>query len=153
MSASRHVVCPHCAAVNRLTANRDAGSAKCGVCKQGLFVGRPVDANAEMLTDQISRSDIPVLVDVWAPWCGPCRMMAPAFAEAAKILEPGIRVVKLNSEEHQKVAAQLGIQSIPTLLLFQGGRELARTSGAMNTRQIVDWTGAHLNGQQRQPLA
>lgn len=128
MSASRHIVCPHCAAVNRLTANRDAGSAKCGVCKQGLFDGRPVDANAEMLTRQISRSDIPVLVDVWAPWCGPCRMMASAYADAAKILEPGIRVVKLNSEEHQKVAAQLGIQSIPTLLLFQGGRELARTA-------------------------
>lgn len=113
----------------------------------------PVDANAEMFMRQISRSNIPVLVDIWAPWCGPCRMMASAYAEAAKILEPDIRVVKLNCEEHQKFAAQLGIEGIPTLLLFQGGRELARTSGAMNTRQIVDWTGAHLNGQQRQPLA
>ncbi|WP_429818386.1 thioredoxin TrxC [Ensifer sp. B1-9] len=148
MSAVKHVVCPHCTAVNRLAANRDAGSGKCGVCKQVLFDGRPVDANAEMFARQISRSDIPVLVDVWAPWCGPCRMMAPAYAEAAKILEPGIRVVKLNSEEHQQVAAELGIRGIPTLVLFQGGRELARTSGPMNMRQIVDWTGAHLSNVQ-----
>lgn len=145
MSATRHVVCPYCAAVNRLAANRDAGSGKCGVCKQALFDGHPVDADAQMYARQINRSDIPVLVDVWAPWCGPCRMMAPAYAEAAKILEPGVRVVKLNSEEHQQVAAKLGIRGIPTLVLFQGGRELARTSGAMNTRQIVDWTRAHLH--------
>lgn len=148
MSATRHIVCPHCAAVNRLAANRDAGSGKCGVCKQTLFDGHPVDADTEMYARQISRSDIPVLVDVWAPWCGPCRMMAPAYAEAAKILEPGVRMVKLNSEEHQQVAATLGIRGVPTLVLFQGGRELARRSGAMNTRQIVDWTRAHLHNVQ-----
>lgn len=148
MSATRHVVCPHCAAVNRLATNRDAASAKCGVCKQALFDGYPVDADAEMFRHQISRSDIPVLVDVWAPWCGPCRMMAPAYAEAAKILEPGVRMVKLNSEEHQQVAATLGIRGVPTLVLFQGSRELARRSGAMNTRQIVDWTRAHLHNVQ-----
>lgn len=144
MSAIRHVVCPYCAAVNRLAASHAAGSARCGACKRRLFDGRPVEANAEMFVRQTSRSDIPVLVDVWAPWCGPCRMMAPAFAEAAKILEPGTRAVKLNSEEHQEVAAKLGIRGIPTLLLFRGGRELARTSGAMNTQQIVDWTRAHV---------
>lgn len=144
MSATRNVVCLHCAAVNRLAANRDAGSAKCGICKRALFEGRPVDVTAQMLARQISRGDIPILVDVWAPWCGPCRMMAPAYAEAAKILEPGMRMLKLNSEDHQEVAAELGIRGIPTLALFQGGRETARTSGAMNTRQIVDWTRAHL---------
>jgi thioredoxin 2 len=109
----------HCAAVNRLAANRDAGSGKCGVCKQALFDGHLVDADAKIYERQISRSDIPVLVDVWAPWCGPCGMMAPAYQEAAKIVEPGIRVVKLNSEEHQQVVAKLGIRSIPTLVLIQ----------------------------------
>lgn len=108
------------------------------------FFNSLLDVTAQMLARQISRGDIPILVDVWAPWCGPCRMMAPAYAEAAKILEPGIRMLKLNSENHQEVAAELDIRGIPTLALFEGGREIARTSGAMNTRQIVDWTRVHL---------
>ncbi|WP_342585811.1 thioredoxin domain-containing protein [Sinorhizobium alkalisoli] len=97
---ARHVVCHNCAAVNRLAAGRTAAAAKCGTCGQALFNGQPVDADAEILRRQISRSDIPVLIDVWAPWCGPCRMMAPAYAEAAKILEPEVRLAKLNSQEN-----------------------------------------------------
>jgi thioredoxin 2 len=88
---------------------------------------------------QIARNSIPVLVDVWAPWCGPCRTMAPAFAQAADALEPGIRLIKLNSEDEPDIAGRLGIQGIPTMLLFSGGREIARVSGAMNAAGIVAW--------------
>lgn len=144
----KHVVCPNCAAVNRLAAGRTAVTAKCGTCRRALFNGHPIDADAEMFRRQTSRSDIPVLIDVWAPWCGPCRMMAPAYQEAARILEPEIRLVKLNSEANQEIASTLGIRGIPTLILFSGGRELARVSGAMSAGQIVDWTRTHLRGVQ-----
>lgn len=138
------VVCPHCAATNRLPEGRPASAAKCGKCGAALFEGHPADVNGEIFTRQIERSTIPVLVDVWAPWCAPCRMMAPAFAAAAAELEPQVRLVKLNSDVEQTVAAQLGISGIPTLLLFRGGREIARQSGAMSASQIVQWTKQHL---------
>ncbi len=138
------VVCPHCAATNRLPEGRPASAAKCGKCGAALFEGHPADVSAEIFTRQIERSTIPVLVDVWAPWCAPCRMMAPAFAAAAAELEPQVRLVKLNSDVEQAVAAQLGISGIPTLLLFRGGREIARQSGAMSASQIVQWTKQHL---------
>ena len=138
------VVCPHCAATNRLPEERPASAAKCGKCGAALFEGHPADVSGEIFTRQIERSTIPVLVDVWAPWCAPCRMMAPAFAAAASELEPQVRLVKLNSDVEQAVAAQLGISGIPTLLLFRGGREIARQSGAMSARQIVQWTKQHL---------
>lgn len=138
------VVCPHCAATNRLPEGRPASAAKCGKCGAALFEGHPADVSGEIFTRQIERSTIPVLVDVWAPWCAPCRMMAPAFAAAAAELEPQVRLVKLNSDVEQAVAAQLGISGIPTLLLFRGGREIARQSGAMSASQIVQWTKQHL---------
>ena len=138
------VVCPHCAATNRLPEGRPASAAKCGKCGAALFEGHPADVSGEIFTKQIERSTIPVLVDVWAPWCAPCRMMAPAFAAAAAELEPQVRLVKLNSDVEQAVAAQLGISGIPTLLLFRGGREIARQSGAMSASQIVQWTKQHL---------
>ena len=138
------VVCPHCAATNRLPEGRPASAAKCGKCGAALFEGHPADVSGEIFTRQIERSTIPVLVDVWAPWCAPCRMMAPAFAAAAAELEPQVRLLKLNSDVEQAVAAQLGISGIPTLLLFRGGREIARQSGAMSASQIVQWTKQHL---------
>ena len=138
------VVCPHCAATNRLPEGRPASAAKCGKCGAALFEGHPADVSGEIFTRQIERSTIPVLVDVWAPWCAPCRMMAPAFAAAASELEPQVRLLKLNSDVEQAVAAQLGISGIPTLLLFRGGREIARQSGAMSASQIVQWTKQHL---------
>lgn len=146
MSAHSHVVCPHCAAVNRVPANRSARAARCGTCKLPLFVAAPVDADRSMFERQIARSSIPVLVDVWAPWCGPCRMMAPAFAQAAAALEPDMRLVKLNSQDEPDIAGRLGIQGIPTMLLFAEGREIARISGAMNEAGIVSWARGHAIG-------
>jgi len=139
MSNDRYIDCPHCAAVNRVPAERAAAAAKCGSCKQKLFAAAPLDADGAMFERQIARNSIPVLVDVWAPWCGPCRTMAPAFAEAAGVLEPDMRLVKLNSENEPEVAGRLGIQGIPTMLLFANGREIARVSGAMSASAIIAW--------------
>lgn len=104
-----------------------------------MFVGHPEDVTAESLDRQITRSTIPVLVDIWAPWCAPCRLMAPAYESAARELEPKVRLIKLNSDAEQVAASRLAIQGIPTMILFHGGREVARTSGAMSAAQIVRW--------------
>lgn len=144
MDAVHNVVCPHCAAVNRIGSGRDPMAGRCGACHAPLFGGDPVDAGAEMYQRQVGRSDIPVLVDVWAPWCGPCRAMAPALAEASRMLEPTVRVIKLNSEAEPQIAGRAGIRAVPTMILFRNGQEIARTSGAMGARQIVDWVGSRL---------
>ncbi|MHA7969569.1 thioredoxin TrxC [Rhizobium sp. CAU 1783] len=144
MQEDRKIVCPNCSAVNRLVGGRPPAEARCGKCGQPVFQGYPVDTGAAAFEKQVSRSDVPVLVDVWAPWCGPCRMMAPAFAEAAGVLEPDVRLIKLNSESEQETASRLGIRGIPTMLLYRGGREIARVSGAMSARQIIDWTRSQL---------
>ena len=133
------VVCSKCGGVNRLPPSRPAIGAKCGKCGAKIFVGHPEDVNAEIFDRQIARSTIPVLVDVWAPWCGPCIMMASAYEAAACELEPQVRLIKLNSDAEQAVASRLGIQGIPTMILFHEGREVARTSGAMSATQIVRW--------------
>jgi len=144
MNANRNIVCPHCATVNRIAAGRDALAARCGSCKQPLFDGHPVEADARMYERQIARSDIPVLVDVWAPWCGPCRMMAPAFKQAGATLEPDVRLIKVNSDSEPAIAGHLNIRGIPTMILFQGGTERGRVSGAMTAEQILDWTRSKL---------
>ena len=144
MSAQRLIVCPDCGGVNRVPAARDARAAKCGTCSKPLFDGHPRDVDAKLFDRHVSRASIPVLVDVWAPWCGPCRMMAPEFARAAGMLEPEMRLVKLNSEAEQQTAAMLGIRGIPTLLLYRGGREVARQSGAMDAASIAGWARAQL---------
>lgn len=144
MSDSLHVVCPHCQAVNRVPAQRLGQNPSCGKCHSPLLEPKPLLLDAGSLQHQIEKSDLPLLVDFWAPWCGPCRSMAPAFEQAARLLFPAVRLGKVNTEEQQALAAQLGIQSIPTMILFAEGREKARTSGAMPAESIVQWARGHL---------
>jgi thioredoxin 2 len=139
MSESLHIVCPHCDAVNRIPAARLGERPMCGKCHRALFDGHPMELTAANFQRHISRGDLPVLVDFWAPWCGPCKMMAPQFAQAAGQLEPGVRLAKVNTEAEQGLGAQFGIRSIPTLALFKGGREVARQPGAMGAADIVRW--------------
>ncbi len=139
MSDAAIVVCPHCHAPNRVPAARLADGGTCGKCKAPLFAGQPVELGAANFDEHVGRSDIPVLVDFWAPWCGPCRSMAPAFAQAARQLEPEFRLAKVNTEDEQALAARFGIRSIPTLALFRNGREVARQAGAMDLASLVRW--------------
>jgi len=144
MSDMKHTVCPHCNAVNRIPAARLAQNPKCGKCGGALFAGRPFELNDANFSRHISRGDVPVVVDFWAEWCGPCKMMAPAFEAAAAELEPDVRLAKLDTEHARATAAQYRIQSIPTLALFRDGREIARQPGAMGAQDIVRWVRANL---------
>src|SRR5690349_17018721 len=144
MTESALIACPACTALNRVPADRLADSPTCGRCRSGLFLGKPMAVDDASFERVVLRSGIPVVVDFWAAWCGPCRAFAPVFEEATRRLEPALRFAKLDTEAAQATAARYGIRSIPTIALFGGGRELARQSGALPLDRFMAWLGETL---------
>ena len=138
------IVCPDCHTTNRIKRADMANAPNCGNCHHALFNQHPVSLDEASFEKHLTRSQIPLLIDFWAPWCGPCLQMAPAYAQAAAQLEPAVRVAKVNTEEARALGARFNIRSIPTLALFVDGREIARQPGAMGTADIVRWTQSHL---------
>lgn len=139
MSNPIQIVCPKCSALNKAIPEKMAQKPTCGKCKSLLFEGHPAELTSNNFMTHINKNHLPVIVDFWAPWCAPCKMMAPQFEAAAKELEPYFRLAKLNTEEHQNIASKFKIQGIPTMIIFIKGKEKARTSGAMNSPDIIRW--------------
>jgi thioredoxin 2 len=139
-----HVICPACDVANRMPADSPVEKSRCGKCRKPLFTGMPLELNAARFLRHFHESGIPLLVDFWAAWCGPCKMMAPVFAQAARKLEPRVRLAKVDTEAEQALAASFGISAVPTLILFSNGTEIARQSGALDLQRLLAWTRQHV---------
>jgi thioredoxin 2 len=139
MADTLHLVCSHCSSVNRVPRERLGDNPKCGQCKQSVLTGHPVELTGVNFRKHLASNDLPLVVDFWAPWCGPCIAMAPEFSAAAESLVPEARLFKLNTDAESAIAGEFAIRSIPTLILFKGGREVARHSGTMGRADIVRW--------------
>lgn len=139
MAESVHIVCPHCSSTNRVPGSRLADKPKCGICKKSLFNALPLILTVRNFQKHIIQNNIPGVVDFWAGWCGPSKMMAPVFKQAAAQLEPYVRLAKVDTEAEQGLAAQFNIRGIPTLIIFRAGKEIARQSGAMDLSTLTHW--------------
>ncbi len=137
------IVCPYCDTQNRVPATKPAGSAVCGECHRPLFTGHPVALDGARFERHLAQSDIPLLVDFWAAWCGPCRVFAPEFERSAPRLEPRVRLLEINIDEEPQLAARLAVQSVPTIALFLHGRELGRFTGAVSETMLAEWVARH----------
>ena len=144
MNTQQHAVCASCNAVNRVPTKRSGKEINCGSCHLPLFGSAPLSVNQASFSVQIAKSDVPVVVDFWAPWCGPCKAMAPAFAQVSERMYSRARFIKVNTEEEPSLGAQFGIRSIPTLAIFQSGKEVARISGALPASSLEQWVDSHI---------
>ena len=144
MAAKYHIVCPSCDSINRVPGEKLAAGPKCGVCGQKLMDSKPLELTDKTFSKHIGKNDIPILVDFWAPWCGPCRMMAPVYKEAASELRHEMRFAKVNSDDYQQLSARQGIRGIPTLILYRRGKEIDRLSGATDKNNLISWLRRHI---------
>ncbi len=144
MTFSRKVTCPYCGASDRIPAEDFSEDLVCGACGRAMFASKPADVDAARFGEMLNDGGTPMLVDFWASWCGPCKAMAPAFEQAARALESKVRFAKINTDDEQQVAQSYNIRSIPTMILFDDGREVARHSGAMSAGDIQHWVESHL---------
>jgi len=141
---AKTLTCLSCAQLNRVPDDKLSANPKCATCGTALMPSKPMDVDPAILAKAAQNDDLPLVVDFWAPWCGPCKQMAPVFAQAAQQLEPQVRLIKINSEEEQTLSARFGIRSIPTLILFKAGKEVERVAGAMDLQNLLAWTRQHL---------